>query len=48
VFEAVKQWVYRPTVVNGVPMEAITEVAVLSLFARSSVIAKPDCHRRIA
>jgi protein TonB len=26
--EAVKQWVYQPTLLNGAPVEAITEVDV--------------------
>jgi protein TonB len=26
--DAVRQWLYRPTVVNGVPVEVLTEVAV--------------------
>jgi hypothetical protein len=26
--EAVKQWVYKPTYLNGVPVEVMTEVSV--------------------
>jgi protein TonB len=40
--DAVKQWVYRPTLVNGVPVEVVTTVDVNFSLADGAAAAPPQ------
>ena len=39
--EAVRQWIYQPTLLNGEPVEVVTQIDVNFTLSQSKVIALP-------